>query len=271
MKAWSSKRVIPREQLTAYERWELAALDEARAATAPSPAPVHELAEPAAELEPPVEDAPSEPAWQEVIEQYTEDAPAPEEETLTSPWPTAEELEAIQQASRQEGWDAGYAEGKAQAEFELSRLHQLADHAAQQYAQAEAALAPNLLDLAITIAEHVLRTSLASQRTLMLPAVREALVLTLSAHQTPRLVLHPEDIALVEQHLAGELQSSHARLLPDSTLSPGDCRLETPHGEQDLTLATRWRRVLAGLGREGDWMEAAAPFDIEQPQAGGVE
>jgi flagellar assembly protein FliH len=34
----------------------------------------------------------------------------------------------------------------------------------------------------------------------------------------------------------------------DPSVQPGGCRIETPQGEIDATVATRWRRVISTLG-----------------------
>jgi flagellar assembly protein FliH len=38
-------------------------------------------------------------------------------------------------------------------------------------------------------------------------------------------------------------------------VAPGGCRVDTEQCEIDATLPTRWRRLLAGLGRSDDWLE----------------
>ena len=62
-----------------------------------------------------------------------------------------------------------------------------------------------------------------------------------------RLWANPQDIELIRLHLADELKEGHWRVLADESLARGGCRAETPYGDIDATLQTRWRRVAASL------------------------
>jgi flagellar assembly protein FliH len=44
-------------------------------------------------------------------------------------------------------------------------------------------------------------------------------------------------------------------VVEDPQIERGGCRLETPSTEIDATLETRWRRVIASLGRDDPWIE----------------
>ena len=41
----------------------------------------------------------------------------------------------------------------------------------------------------------------------------------------------------------------------DAHVERGGCKLETPSTEVDGTLETRWRRVIANLGRDDAWID----------------
>jgi flagellar biosynthesis/type III secretory pathway protein FliH len=47
-----------------------------------------------------------------------------------------------------------------------------------------------------------------------------------------------------------------AQLVPDASVLPGGCRVETPRQAVDATVQTRWRTALAALGRDDAWIEA---------------
>ena len=47
------------------------------------------------------------------------------------------------------------------------------------------------------------------------------------------------------------------QLIADVGTAPGGCRLETEQCEVDATVPSRWRRLLANLGRSDDWIEPA--------------
>lgn len=235
-----SNQYIPKERLTAYERWEMAAFDEAeqlaksvREAEASAP-----LA--AAAAAPPV---PPPPAVSE------------------------EELAAIRQqafdegradgfeAGMKEGHAEGYASGEGLAKSEGDALGALAKNLSRAIEATETRLAEDLLTLALDIAAQVLRTSLKVKPDLILPVVREAMAALTNPHGHPSLQLHPEDAALVRQNLGDQLSHSGWRILEDAQMPRGDCRIENGGAEIDATLATRWQRVIDSLGKKSEWLD----------------
>ncbi|HEY9447557.1 MAG TPA: FliH/SctL family protein, partial [Burkholderiales bacterium] len=64
-----------------------------------------------------------------------------------------------------------------------------------------------------------------------------------------RLVLHPDDVALVQQHLAHDLEAAGWLICGDETLTRGGCRVDAASGELDATLEARWEQVAATLGQ----------------------
>jgi len=107
-----------------------------------------------------------------------------------------------------------------------------------------------VLDLALEVARQVLRRELLVQRDAVLPVVREAVAMIADHAAHPRVHLSPEDFELVRAELETEGSYRGCRFVADPGVGPGGCRVETPHGQIDATLATRWRRVVAALGAE---------------------
>ena len=211
---------IPKEKLTAYQRWELAAFDEA-----------------------------------EQSARAAEAADAPPEIAL----PTAEEIERIhgeaQEAGYAAGHAAGYEAGLAEARVEAAQIAALGDNLRQQLQSLDQEIAENILAVAIETARQVLRQSLKLRPELLLPVVREAIASLPLHHGHPALFLTPEDAALVRQHLGEQLNHNGWRILEDSSLHRGGCRIESGASEVDATLETRWRRVLEAIGTTADWLD----------------
>lgn len=239
------RRVIPREELTAWERWELGTIDDPtppriRPGHAPAPVPTPAAAPvPAPQAEPAAEQAP--PAM-------------PEQPVLPRvPLPTAEELEAIHQQAHQEGFDAGQAEGlaagRAQAEDEINRLKVLLDQMANYSELAQAELAESVLDLALVVARELARVEIEADRERVLPVVRE-LIDTLPVVRAPaRIIAHPDDVDALEALLGVELPRDVWRIVVDANQTPGGCKVETPTLRADLSLAGRWASQLRVLQR----------------------
>lgn len=181
--------------------------------------------------------------------------------------PTAEAIEQIQQQARQEGYQEGYQEGLMQgreqgyreggeeAQLEAQRLNGLLTQVNEAVQQLDQAMAQQMLSLALGIARQMMRQALLVRPELVLPVVQEAISSLPQANQHPQLILHPQDAALVRSCLEADLAHGHWRVVEDSQITPGGCRLETAQSELDATLESRWQRVLEALGRSGDWLE----------------
>jgi len=156
-------------------------------------------------------------------------------------------------AGREAGFQEGLAQGREQARQEALQLHALAEACGASVAALEARMGQALLTLALDIAGQVLRTTLAEQPDSMLAGVREVLQVNPASGGAMRLWVHPADLELVRLHLADELRDGNWRVLADESVARGGCRAETPYGDIDATLQTRWRRIAASLGRNTSW------------------
>ena len=115
-------------------------------------------------------------------------------------------------------------------------------------------VADRLLATAVEIASQMVQQSLRVKPELLLPVVREA-VATLSAHSGhPALFAHPDDAALIREHLGEQLAHNNWRIIDDSQLTRGGCRAELGASEVDATFETRWRRVLEAIGIDTEWL-----------------
>jgi len=225
---------IPKEKLTAYQRWELAAFDEAEQKSTAAPLP---------------QAAPS------AAETPTDQAPPV---TLA----TAEEIERIYSEAHETGYAAGYAAGYeagiAQARIEAARIDTLLKNLQQSLQGIDQDVADQLLAVAIEIASQVLRQSLRVKPELLLPVVREAVAALSPHHGHPALFVSPDDAALIRTHLGEQLAHNNWRIIEDTRLEVGGCRAEIGASEVDATFATRWRRVIEAIGVSQDWLDAQA-------------
>ena len=246
--------LIHKGQLTAYQRWELAAFDEAEQAAARAAAQAAEAAarEAAAAAYPSAAEAAS-----------TVDTSA-----LTLP--TAEQIERMHDEAHAEGYAAGFTEGKTKgheqgyadgqkegkqlAQASARKIDAVMRTLQQSLKELDQQVADRLLATAIEIASQMVQQSLRVKPELLLPVVREA-VATLSAHSGhPALFAHPDDAALIREHLGEQLAHNNWRIIDDAQLTPGGCRAELGASEVDATYETRWRRVLEAIGVDTEWL-----------------
>lgn len=222
---------VPKENLTAYQRWELAAFDEAEqtAALKSQSAPIPEGA-----------GSPTEPA--------------DGDEATPLALPTAGDIERMHIEAHQQGYAAGHAEGITEARAGAERIDAVMTSLQQSLSEIDQQVADRLLATAVEIASQMLRQSLRVKPELLLPVVREAMA-TLHPHLGhPALFVHPDDAALIRRHLGDQLTQNNWRIIEDATLSSGGCRVELGASEVDATLETRWRRVIETIGISQEWL-----------------
>jgi flagellar assembly protein FliH len=220
-----SNRIISKEKLGAYQRWELDSFDEPL-----TPAPQSGMVE---------------------------------QEVSHLAWPTAEEIEQIQQrsheegmaAGRDEGYKAGYSEGREQSLAELGRLKQLMASLDEALAQFDQELGEDMLGLSLSIAKQVTRNALKFRPEALLPVIREAISSMPQPNHHAQLILHPNDAVLVRPLIEEDLSHFHCRIVEDSHIERGGCRVKTEASEVDATLQGRWNKVVATLGRNDDWLD----------------
>lgn len=203
----SSSEILARENLSAYQRWELASL------AGSTPGNGHEQAAREAELA------------------------------------------AVRAAALAEGRAAGYAAGLAQAGAERGRLASLLATLDTAVGEHEQRLMDEVLDLALVLGRQLVGEALAIRREFVLPIVSAALQQLPQSTQRVQLLVNPGDLDIVGRFLGGDATHARCQLLADPMVAPGGCRIETEQCEIDATLPTRWRRLLAGLGRSDDWLE----------------
>lgn len=214
--------MIPKERLTAYQRWEMASFDEAPNQGTAQASSKEELIA--------------------IREQARHEA-------------YAKGLAEGYQTGHSEGLKAGLAEGLAQTNQLIEQLTSIATHFNDELAQADNLIAADLLDLAMNIAQAMLKTALPIHPELVLPVINEAIRGLPAMQRNAKLILNPEDAVLVKQHLQEELGQNGWSIVEDSGIEAGGCRIETGSNQIDATLSTRWQRLAAALGKEAHWLK----------------
>ncbi|WP_083384405.1 flagellar assembly protein FliH [Cupriavidus sp. USMAHM13] len=180
-----------------------------------------------------------------------------------------EAIDAMREGARKEGYAQGYAQGQTQgygdghregyarglelARGEAARLQELAGTFRGALTHLDEEVAQTLLSLALDVARQLVRGTVVADPAMVLPAVRELLATEPALSGSPCLLLHPDDVALVETHLSGELEAAGWTVRADGGIERGGCVASAASGELDATLATRWSRVVKALGRADSW------------------
>lgn len=167
------------------------------------------------------------------------------------------EIERIRRQAEEEGRRAGYAAGQAAARAEAERLGRAAAGLEQALAEFNQSVADELLALATEIARQVVRETIAIRPETIQAVVSEALAHF--PHQHATIYLNPQDASLVRSYAGDVLAHAGHRILEEPNLKPGDCLVESGSSQIDATLATRWRRVLEGIGLQTSWNDPGTP------------
>lgn len=214
-----SSAVIPKEQMSAYQRWELSSFSQhSPKPTEATPVTIEHLAEIRAA------------ARQKGHDEGHGDGFAA-------------------------GHAAGLAQGRADANVELQHLQQIAAAFGNEVARADEVIAQEILELALDLSKAMLKTALTVRPQLVLPIVSEAIHYLPALQQPALLYLHPTDALLIREQMGDELLKAGWRVAEDGQMARGGCRVETASNQIDASSGTRWQRIAAALGKESEWLE----------------
>jgi flagellar assembly protein FliH len=180
-----------------------------------------------------------------------------EEEAVHDPVFEAGRAQGIREGMRQ-----GIEAALEQAANEAARrdeqaVQELAARAArlsaaldEQFSAIRRSVADELVELAIEIARRTVGETLRTDRNLVTDIAREAVAALLDERSSFTLHVNPNDKPLVDHALAELLAARGARTVADPSIGAGGCRVVAPGAEVDATIESRWRRVIAAMGRE---------------------
>lgn len=165
------------------------------------------------------------------------------------------ELVRLREAARAEGYAEGMAAGRLEAEQSCGRMKQLAESFGNTLDNLDFRLADMVLALALDVARQVVAGELTVHPERILDVVNLALKQMAETSREARLLLNPEDAALVRPHLEQVLDKNRLRIVEDVRIVRGGCLIETSQGDLDATLPARWRQVVQVLGSNQNWIE----------------
>ena len=173
--------------------------------------------------------------------------------------PAAEDnaLARAREDAYRQGMAAGRQEAATRTDAERAALKQLCESFQEMMQEFEQGLANDVLSMSLDLAKLIVRQSVRVKPDLVLSVIREAVSSLTGLDEHTTIHLHPADAALL-RNAAGEdpmFASLPWKIIDDAHIERGGCRLETATTEVDATLETRWRRVIAALGREDSWID----------------
>lgn len=206
-----------KEQLTAYQRWELASFDPL---PTPTPAPVS----------------------------------APPETTAASAEQLQRARQQAYDEGYASGQQAGIASATRQAQAETIQMQILLRNLQAALTQFDEQLAQSLLDLSLEVAHKMVIETLQIKPEIILKIVSSAISSLPHFNQNAHIVLNPADAELVRKQMGEDLAHAGWKIFTDTKIEPGGCRVETAHSNIDASNAARWHRIVESIGQQRSWL-----------------
>ena len=170
---------------------------------------------------------------------------------------SAVEIERMREQAYREGIEAARREAGALLQQQRDELRALIASVNELLENVEQRLANEVLSISLELAKLIVRAGVRVKPELVMSVVHDAIASLPAIGEPVTLLLHPADAALLRE-LAGSdpaLSALPWNITEDAHVERGGCKLETPSTEVDGTLETRWRRVIANLGRDDAWID----------------
>lgn len=155
----------------------------------------------------------------------------------------------IEEESRTNGYDAGFAQGKAAADADMTEmvhtLHSLMASLREQRAATIESAEPEIVRLAMSIAERVVHDQISADPNVVVENVRSALT-RLVSREVVTLRVHPSDLETMRQHrdaIVAVSDVEHLRIVEDQRVDRGGVVVETDAGTIDAKIATQLREA----------------------------
>lgn len=208
--------LIPKEQQSAYQRWEIGTFDQPNSGPSATSAAAH-----------------------------SERAKAIDANARMDGF----------RAGHREGTEAGRAEAIANAAPLAARFDELLTALQEDLQRVDRELAHEVVQLGLAVARKLVCAALEARPEIVQVCVEEALRHVVQTPGPVHVLVHPDDAALVRSQLEVSPRAGAWVLKEDATIARGGCRVLTAAGEVDSTLSSRWERITTALGEPLDWIK----------------
>lgn len=169
----------------------------------------------------------------------------------------AAEIERMREQAYRDGVEVGRRDAGALLQRERDDLRALVEGLNELLENMEQRLANEVLSISLELAKLIVRAGVRVKPELVLSVVQDAVASLPGVGEPVTLLLNPADANLLRALAQGEpaFPALPWKIMEDPHIERGGCKLETPSTEVDGTLETRWRRVIANLGRDDAWID----------------
>ncbi|TVR90686.1 MAG: flagellar assembly protein FliH [Spirochaetaceae bacterium] len=147
---------------------------------------------------------------------------------------------------KKEGFDAGWQEGKAEADRVIERLHIILSKAVERRHQIMEESEAQIVELVISMARKVVKAITESQKNVVLNNVVQALA-KLRAKSDIVIRVNLDDLSTTTEHAKEIMERiervNNVTVAEDSTVDRGGCIIETDFGEIDARISSQLREI----------------------------
>jgi flagellar assembly protein FliH len=117
-----------------------------------------------------------------------------------------------------------------------------------------------MLSLALEISKTMVHAEIRLNRDIILQVIRQALTRLPSVQMPIKIMVHPDDEALVMSHMQ-DIFAGVCDVNADPSVERGGCVVESESNSIDATNATRWRLICQSLGYADPWIQGESNAD----------
>jgi flagellar assembly protein FliH len=154
----------------------------------------------------------------------------------------------------QEGFAVGMAKAREAAYEDKQNFLKLMDAFSEALEKSDEQIADDVLSLALDIAKSMLKVKLNVDPATVLPVVMDAIHYLPYVQKPARILVHHEDAHILREYLADEISSQHWQIQEDSNIERGGCLVETGANQIDASNEVRWKRISEALAQNNNWL-----------------
>jgi flagellar assembly protein FliH len=215
-----SNLAVPKEQQTAYERWEMSSFTDSN--------------------------------------QSIGSSKSKKKEGVTNSLAVAQIFDGVRKEAyakgMQEGFAVGMAKAREAAQDDKNNFLNLTTAFSEALEKSDEQIADDVLSLALDIAKSMLKVKLNVDPATLLPVVMDAIHYLPYVQKPARILVHHEDAQMLREYLADEISSQHWLIQEDSNVERGGCLVETGANQIDATNGVRWKRISEALAQNNNWL-----------------
>jgi flagellar assembly protein FliH len=166
---------------------------------------------------------------------------------------TAAAIEEIQRQAYDEAFALGRREGLEQGrrhmQTQAERLAAIIELLDEPLRALDACVVDEVMSLVMVVARHVVRRELKTDPGQIVAVVQQAAAALPVAARGVRLILHPDDAAIVHEAFSAEGDAPRGgwQIVQDPSLMRGGCRVETDDSRIDASVEKRLAAIAAEL------------------------